>query len=73
MATITLVFYLATVGLVTVGVPFTVFYYEGVDDNDESDEKRYEFFWGILLGIICWGACIFQVTEEKKTTTHDTN
>jgi LMBR1 domain-containing protein 1 len=40
MAKITLAFYLITVFVTMIGVPFTVFYYEGADDNDESDEKK---------------------------------
>ncbi|KAI9355735.1 hypothetical protein DFJ73DRAFT_258035 [Zopfochytrium polystomum] len=40
MGKITLAFYIMSVLMVVVGVPFTVFYYEGADDNDESDEKK---------------------------------
>lgn len=82
MATITLVFYLATVGLVTVGVPFTVFYYEGVDDNDESDEKRnkisqvgYALKWliptvimaGIVIGIMFWQLGYAKIPTTRMT------
>ncbi|KAJ3350781.1 hypothetical protein HDU83_009410 [Entophlyctis luteolus] len=40
MATLTLAFNLTSVFLFMVAVPFTMFYYEGEDDSDESDEKR---------------------------------
>ncbi|KAJ1566979.1 hypothetical protein HK405_007670, partial [Cladochytrium tenue] len=69
MSTITLSFYITTVFLVVVGVPFTVFYYEGVDDNDESDTKKSHasqigyalkwlmptlFFVGAIIGVMYW-------------------
>ncbi|KAJ3121152.1 minichromosome maintenance protein 5 [Nowakowskiella sp. JEL0407] len=40
MTTIQLAFYIATTVIVTIFVPFTVFYYEGENDNDESDVKK---------------------------------
>jgi LMBR1 domain-containing protein 1 len=40
MSKVTLVFYIASVLIVIIGVPFTIFYYEGADDNDESDSKK---------------------------------
>ncbi|KAI8805368.1 LMBR1-like membrane protein [Cladochytrium replicatum] len=39
MTQIQLAFYIATTVISIVAVPFTVFYYEGIDDSDESDEK----------------------------------
>ncbi|KAJ3136386.1 hypothetical protein HK100_001715 [Physocladia obscura] len=41
MSALTLAFNLASVFLFMVAVPFTMFYYEGEDDSDESDEKKY--------------------------------
>jgi hypothetical protein len=40
MAALTLVMYWATVAIVLLVAPFTIFYYEGASDNDESDDKK---------------------------------
>ncbi|KAJ3218867.1 hypothetical protein HDU67_003822 [Dinochytrium kinnereticum] len=39
MEKLTLSFYISTVLLVMVGVPFTVFYYEGTDESDDVEKK----------------------------------
>ncbi|KAJ3186814.1 hypothetical protein HK101_009569 [Irineochytrium annulatum] len=69
MDTLTLAFYIATVLIVIVAVPFTVFFYEGTDDSDEKDNKKsgggqlvYAIKWliptvlfaGAIIGLMYW-------------------
>ncbi|KAI9201893.1 uncharacterized protein BJ171DRAFT_516841 [Polychytrium aggregatum] len=58
-------FYITSVAIVLVAVPFTVYFYEGVDDSDESDEKSssnsqlgYALKW-LLPTLIFIAAIIF--------------
>ena len=43
MFSLSLAFYIATMIMGLLFVPFTVYYYEGLDDSDDSDDKTYVF------------------------------
>ncbi|KAJ3290102.1 hypothetical protein HDU79_003518 [Rhizoclosmatium sp. JEL0117] len=83
MATITLSFNLASVFIFMIAVPFTMFYYEGEDDSDESDEKKksspsqvgYALKWliptlifsGGIIGIMYWQLGYAQIEVVQIT------
>ncbi|KAJ3296794.1 hypothetical protein HK104_001210 [Borealophlyctis nickersoniae] len=64
MTQINLAFYITTIIMALVGVPFTVFFYEGADDTDDDDQRSspqafaYALKWMIPL-LIFMGALIF--------------
>ncbi|KAJ3383415.1 hypothetical protein HDU84_003625 [Entophlyctis sp. JEL0112] len=85
MATLTLAFNLTSVFLFMVAVPFTMFYYEGEDDSDESDEKRkpvqsqiaYALKWliptlifsGGIIAVLYWQAGYAEIEVQQLVGT----
>ncbi|KAI9333004.1 hypothetical protein BDR26DRAFT_1010377 [Obelidium mucronatum] len=85
MAPITLGLNLASVAIFMIGVPFTMFYYEGEDDSDESDEKKksspsqvgYALKWliptliftGGIIGLMYWQLGYAQIQVRQFTGT----
>ncbi|KAJ3202422.1 hypothetical protein HDU82_007363 [Entophlyctis luteolus] len=85
MATLTLAFNLTSVFLFVVAVPFTMFYYEGEDDSDESDEKRkpvqsqiaYALKWliptlifsGGIIAVLYWQAGYAEIEVQQLVGT----
>ncbi|KAI8834953.1 hypothetical protein BJ741DRAFT_231581 [Chytriomyces cf. hyalinus JEL632] len=83
MAELTLALNLTSVFLFLVGVPFTMFYYEGADDGDESDEKKksspsqvgYALKWliptliftGGIVGVMYWQLGYAEIEVTRLT------